>query len=75
MPNEIPAFPLDAFVAHLDAIKNTIVNVFSGWGAIFPIDLIFSLLLVVIGAELILFGYHIICALINLFTGQRLPVK
>lgn len=70
LPTEIGFLPIDTFTAYLDSFKETLIYAFSGIAKIFPIELLFIIISVVIAGEIILFGVKIGMFIINLIRGS-----
>lgn len=70
VPTQIDFLPYDTFVGYLDSFKTNLVYAFSGIAKLFPIDLVFIIISVVIAGELILFGVKGGIFIINLIRGS-----
>lgn len=70
LPTEIGFFPIDVFVNYLDSFKANLIFAFSGIAKIFPIELLFIIISVIILGEIILFGVKMGMFVINLIRGS-----
>lgn len=68
-PSNLPFLDFNNFVLMLENLKTDIVYAFSFLGKIFPIDLLLALILVVITAEILLFGFKSVMWIINIVRG------
>jgi hypothetical protein len=70
LPTEINILPINTFIGYLDSLKTNLTYSLSGIAKIFPIDLLFTLILVVIAGEIILFGVKVGIFVINIIRGS-----
>lgn len=70
LPSNIPFYSIDAFTDTLDSFQNNIIAAFSGYGFIFPMSLVLTMLLVVMFAESALFLFKIGKYLVNVSRGS-----
>lgn len=69
LPTSISWFPIESLSSTLTSAKPILIASLSGLGFIFPMTLIFGLMLLIISAEIILFTFHSIKWLIKLWRG------
>lgn len=70
LPTEVDVLPLATFTGYLDGLKDTLIYAFSGIAKVFPIDILFIIISVVITGEIILFGVKAGRFVINLIRGS-----
>lgn len=70
LPTEVDVLPISTFTGYLDSFKEILVYAFSGIANIFPIELLFIIIFVIITGEIILFGIKIGMFIINLIRGS-----
>lgn len=70
LPTEIGILPINTFTGYLDGLKTNLVYSFSGFAKLFPIELLFIIILVIITGEIILFGVKVGIFVINLIRGS-----
>jgi hypothetical protein len=69
LPTNALGLSYDEFIGYLDGVGSAIGSSFSGLGFIFPMELIFALVVIAIVAEFTLFGFHIILFVVRLIRG------
>jgi len=69
LPTSISWFPIEDWINFLNDIVGNAIESLSGLGFIFPVVLIFSLVLLIITAEIILFSFKSLKWLIQLVRG------
>ncbi len=70
LPTEVEFLPINTFIGYLDSFKDNLVYAFSGISKLFPVELLFIVISVVIVGEVILFGVKIGMFVINLIRGS-----
>ncbi len=70
LPTQIDILPYATFVGYLDSFKTNLVYAFSGFAKLFPVELGFILISVIITGEIILFGVKAGTFVINLIRGS-----
>ena len=69
LPTNAAGVSYEEFIGYLDGVGSAIGSSFSGLGFIFPMELIFALVVIAIVAEFTLFGFHIILFVVRLIRG------
>ena len=69
LPTNALGLSYDEFIGYLDGVGSAIGSSLSGLGFIFPMELIFALVVIAIVAEFSLFAFHIILFLVHLVRG------
>ena len=70
LPTEVGLLSLNTFVNYLDSFKANLIYAFSGLASIFPVELLFIIVSIIISGELILFGIKIGMFVINIIRGS-----
>jgi len=69
LPTNAAGISYAEFIGYLDGVGSAIGSALSGLGFIFPMELIFALVVIAIVAEFTLFGFHIILFVVRLIRG------
>jgi len=69
LPTNALGLSYDEFISYLGGVGSAIGSALSGLGFIFPVELIFALVVIAIVAEFTLFGFHIILFIVHLVRG------
>lgn len=69
LPTNAAGISYAEFIGYLDGVGSAIGSALSGLGFIFPVELIFALVVIAIVAEFTLFGFHIILFVVRLIRG------
>lgn len=70
LPSDMPLLNLSDFSTMLGTFKNNLIEAFSGFGFIFPMSLVLSLVSIVLVAELALFLFKAGKFLVNVIRGS-----
>jgi membrane-associated HD superfamily phosphohydrolase len=69
LPNSNTLFDNTALATALANVQPFMIQAFSGLGFLAPSKLLWTLIIVIIGAELALFAFHIVMVLVRLIRG------
>lgn len=68
-PTNFPLLNYDGYVLMLEGFENNLTHSFSIINKIFPMELVLTFIIVVIGAEILLFSFKVIMWIINIVRG------
>ncbi len=69
LPTSIPLLSIEDWTSTFNSVQGNVIEALSGLGFIFPLSLILNLVLLIITAEIALFGFRSLKWLIQLWRG------
>lgn len=70
LPTQIGFLPIATYQSTLQGLEGNLAYAFSGVNKLFPLDLLLGIVLLIITAEIILFGVKIATFIINIVRGS-----